>query len=74
MPDTSANTFLFILEPCHCCTSSLQSSHLWNDVLASRLLTEHTSDDDIVTHAVLSLDCSAFQAGPGIQWRQSSLS
>jgi len=41
------------LEPCHRCTSSVLGTCLRNDVLASCLLTKHTSDDVIVTHALL---------------------
>jgi len=41
------------LEPRHRCTSSVLSTCLRNDVLASCLLTKHTPDDVIVTHALL---------------------
>ena len=41
-------------EPRHRCTSSVLSTCLRNDVLASCLLTKHTPDDVIVTHALLS--------------------
>jgi len=41
------------LESRHRCTSSVLSTCLRNDVLASCLLTKHTPDDVIVTHALL---------------------
>ena len=41
------------LEPRHRCTSSVLSTCLRNDVLASCLLTKHAPDDVIVTHALL---------------------
>jgi len=42
---TSLDLVLLPLEPRHRCTNSLPSSCVRNDVLASRLLTEHTSAD-----------------------------
>jgi len=42
-----------LLEPRHRCTSSVLSTCLRNDVLASCLLTKHTPDDVIVTHTLL---------------------
>jgi len=41
------------LEPRHRCKSSVLSTCLRNDVLASYLLTKHTPNDVIVTHALL---------------------
>jgi len=41
------------LEPRHRCTSSVLITCLRNDMLASCLLTKHTPDDVIVTHALL---------------------
>ena len=40
-------------QPRHRCTSSVLSTCLRNDVLASCLLTKHAPDDVIVTHALL---------------------
>jgi len=41
------------LEPRHHCTRSVLSTCLRNDVLASCLLTKHTPNYVIVTHALL---------------------
>ena len=41
------------LEPRHRCTRSVLSTCLRNDVIASSMLTKHTPDDVIVTHALL---------------------
>jgi len=52
------------LEPHHSCTSSVLSTCLQNDVLASCLPTKHTPDDVIVTHALLLW----FIDRPHLQW------
>jgi len=43
---------MLLLEPRHRRTSSLSSSCLWNDVLASRLLTKHAPANVIVLHSL----------------------